>query len=602
MGCFQMPYLTCRSWCYYLVRCAIVLLATVIAHPSVAQEFLDNQPVPESRFALLIGNQGYPLPWKLDTPTADVKAIGARLAAFGFNTTILIDASFSETLVAVDRYRRALKSATGRPVGVFYYAGHGFSNEADEENFLIPIGNIGSIASMMDESVSLNLLLSLLSHDNGNAAQIVMIDACRSALGIPSNTRDFVPVSRGFSPVSARGGIAMMLSTRPGHLAYDRTSMVTEYSPFATALLEILEKPGLGTLAFMGEVMVRTAELTKAETPSQIPEVYASSGTQISLHPASAPPSRTDLPPGAFSIVVRAAVTATRGPSHELVATLEAQGFSDILSDAQPLLADPAFLTDASELLNRGLGREALSALITQYTSALPSDAELKPKFYYYATGDLLPGSGVGLPDPTNYAPDIVFPVLSDQVAVSSQLYRSGGIRYVNIAEGMADSRGPVPIWRDNFCEAREFSVPACPGGRGHQGVDLVDWSEDGPDRSARGPPIIAVESGVITRRTNYTTLELLGDSGRVWRYVHLEIGNNIRAGRRVEAGERLGVMADIMGGKDGGTSLHLHLDLRVDGTFRNPYPALLAAYERRVGPGRQIADGDRYLSISLDR
>ncbi|WP_164850590.1 caspase family protein [Sinorhizobium medicae] len=580
---------------------ALTLIALIAAASSPrAQGYTDEQSIPESRFALLIGNQAYPAPWGLDTPISDVTEIGRRLRDFGFSTTILTDASFSEILLAIDRYRRALKAAKGLPIGFFYFAGHGFMNDREEENFLVPVNKIASMPAMMDESVSLNLMLSLLAHDNGNAAQIVMIDACRAAIGISSDTRDFVPVGGGFSHISPPGGMAMMLSTRPRNLAYDRTATLTQYSPFAKALLEKLEKPGLSTLALMGEVMERTAELTAAETPKQIPEVYASSGTQIRINPASA--TRDDLPPSEVSVVVRTDATATRGLAHRLVAGLESQGFSDMVSRVQPLIEDPAFVSGAEGLLMRGASREQLSALIDQYTKALPRSVDVEPPFYYYAPGGLLPGSGIGSPDPTNYAPDIVFPVSSDRVAVVSQVYRPGGPRGTDLATSTADFRGPVPIWRDNFCEKRDWRVSTCPGGSGHQGVDLVTWTEDGPARTRGETSIVAVEAGTIVQSSNYTALVLRGDSGRVWRYLHLEIRDEIEIGRRVEAGDLLGTMSNILGGSPGGTTVHLHLDLRIDNTYRNPYPALLTAYERRVGQGRLIGEGERFLSISLSR
>lgn len=581
-----------------------LLLIVAFAITAEAQVAPDARLIPESRFALLIGNEDYPAPWKLDTPIADVEAIGARLKSFGFSTTVLTDASFAEILLAIDRYRRALKAAEGRPIGFVYFAGHGFMNEREEENFLVPVNGTGGMSAMMDESVSLNLMLSLLAHDNGNAAQIVMIDACRAALGISSDTRDFVPVGGGFSRVSPRGGMAMMLSTRPRQLAYDRTATLTQYSPFATALLEKLEKPGLSTLALMGEVMERTAELTATETPNQIPEVYASSGTQIRINPTNATGSQADLPPIRVTVVARTDVAATRGQAQQVVAELEAQGFSYMLSRVQPVLDNPAFVLGAEELLMRGATRNDLNELIDQYTDASPQPADVEPAFYYYATGALLPGTGIGAPDHTNYATDIVFPVDDNRAAVVSQVYGPFGIGSDSpgIAEYTADFRGPVPIWRDNFCEERIYEVDACPSGRGHQGVDLVTWSDDGPVNEPIGTPIVAVEAGVITRSTDHTTLELRGDNGRVWRYMQLDIGDGIARGRRVEAGDVLGTMSNIFGGRPGMTTTHLHLELRVNGTIRNPYPALLAAYERKVGSGRLIEDGDRSLSISLDR
>lgn len=589
------------NWLVLRWAAALALPFLVAIGPDAsAQEVTENGALPENRFALLIGNEAYPAPWKLDTPVSDVIAIGARLRQFGFKTTILTDASSADMLLAMDRYRRSLKSAKGLPVGFFYFAGHGFMNQLEEENFVVPVNDHGNMPTLMDESVSVDLMLSLLSHDNGNAAQIVMIDACRSAIGIPSDTRDFVPVGGGFSQISPRGGMALMLSTRPRQLAYDRISSLGQYSPFAKALLEKLEKPGLNTLALMGEVMERTAALTANETPNQIPEVYVSSATQIRLNPGVSIASQGELGRADLSVVVRTDVLSRSASARRLVAVLEAQGFSDMVSEVEPVLADTSFVSKADDLLKQGANRESLSALIDQYENASIRPIKSEPPFYYYATGALLPGTGTGAPDSMNFAPDIVFPVSSERVAIVSQLYGPGGMAGDERTANAADLRGPIPVWRDNFCEKRETKNAACPDGVGHTGVDLVTWTDDGPARNHHAP-LVAVEAGTIIRKSPYTNLVLRGESGREWRYFHLNISDKIGVGSKVSAGEELGRISNVLGGQSM-TTVHLHLELRINGVTRNPYPALLAAYERKVGPGRMIAEGDRVLSLSFDR
>ena len=45
-----------------------------------------------------------------------------------------------------------------------------------------------------------------------------------------------------------------------------------------------------------------------------------------------------------------------------------------------------------------------------------------------------------------------------------------------------------------------------------------------------------------------------------------------------------------------------LTLELWADGAFRNPYTTLREAYERQVGTGEPIREGDKILSVTLDR
>jgi murein DD-endopeptidase MepM/ murein hydrolase activator NlpD len=57
--------------------------------------------------------------------------------------------------------------------------------------------------------------------------------------------------------------------------------------------------------------------------------------------------------------------------------------------------------------------------------------------------------------------------------------------------------------------------------------------------------------------------------------------------GRRVEQGEKIGVLSNYQG-RVGGTTAHLHFDVQVftrDGwLWVNPYVTLISAYERLIG------------------
>ncbi|MGN7867630.1 caspase family protein [Paracoccus sp. 22332] len=575
----------------------ILLSIIAAAHPGIAQDSGHVERAPETRIALLIGNESYPGDYELSTPFADVTKLAERLDALGFETKVLKDASFAEMLVEVDRYRRALKGAEGRPIGFFYFAGHGFMDQRLEENFVVPVSNESDLSRMMEESLSIKLILTMLAQDNGNAAQIVMFDACRNAFGGSLESRDFLPVG-GFVEVTPAPGMLLMFSTQPRQIAYDRIASITDHSPFAKALLEKIETRGKQVAYLMIDVMQRTSELTAGELRPQLPYFVASSAAPIWLNGEPREiAALTDLPE---DVVVLAET-----PREQMtIAALRERSVALPRGELLEMLQVPEQIARLEAAIGAPEGASELPRLIREYASRQPPSVTEDPPFFYYPSGELLPGTGQGQPDAKNYAEDIVFPVDHDRVAVTTQLYGPAGYfgRSPSSLDA-ADFRGPIPIWRDNYCEARPQPNAACPAGRGHSGIDLVLWSDRGVVFNAvqDAPRILAIEAGRINRMSDFSLLVLETEGGRRWRYMHLELDPSLRVGQLVTAGQPLGRMSNIMNGLPN-TTVHLHLELWADGAFRNPYTTLREAYERRVGTGEPIHDGDKLLSVTLDR
>lgn len=197
------------------------------------------------------------------------------------------------------------------------------------------------------------------------------------------------------------------------------------------------------------------------------------------------------------------------------------------------------------------------------------------PDFEWRPAGELLAGSGQGVRTTAVHAPNIRFPVERPPAYLNSQVWNVGGSH--GPAGGWSDPRNYRYPWRDNFCEARSRATPACPGGRGHQGVDirpanarnLVHWA-------------VAVEAGRITNIGSYS-VTLTGNSGTQYKYLHMR---NVRVavGARVTQGQQLGLVSNNFGGT--ATTVHLHFEMlqNVGGRgFRHvpPYMSLVRAYER---------------------
>jgi murein DD-endopeptidase MepM/ murein hydrolase activator NlpD len=143
--------------------------------------------------------------------------------------------------------------------------------------------------------------------------------------------------------------------------------------------------------------------------------------------------------------------------------------------------------------------------------------------------------------------------------------------------------------WSDVFCERRTWSVPICPSGKGHQGVDIR------PARCANmASTAIAAEGGVVIDTDAYVSMvKIRGDSGRIYRYLHLEPTSfQVSRGQRVTLGQELGKISNLMNGAHQ-TTWHLHFDIQANiastsggaaVAFVPPYTSLVAAYRRLKG------------------
>jgi hypothetical protein len=230
------------------------------------------------------------------------------------------------------------------------------------------------------------------------------------------------------------------------------------------------------------------------------------------------------------------------------------------------------------------------------------------PVFSYRPSGDIIVSSGSrkqgGRADLTVYS-QIRFPLEKAPAFAHSQ---SSAIRrlfdkplaFEEAASGMTS----YP-WQDNFCEARSFGVGQCPTGFGHQGQDIrpgpCPSRQEGPDRcDPTRQAVVAARDGVVIRalRQQAATLQVNTRNEHIrFRYMHMNPArldaDGILNGRRVEEGERIGVVSNYLDHPNG-TTRHLHFDVQVftrDGwLWVNPYVTLISAYERLIGGrGREI-------------
>jgi murein DD-endopeptidase MepM/ murein hydrolase activator NlpD len=224
--------------------------------------------------------------------------------------------------------------------------------------------------------------------------------------------------------------------------------------------------------------------------------------------------------------------------------------------------------------------------------------------FTYLAPGDIIPGSGYrkqgGRADFNAYS-QIRFPLEKAPDFVNSQSFRDRKSGKSLELLGKANDAYP---WRDSFCEARDFGVGQCANGFGHQGQDIRSVCSprtEGAERcDPRQQPVVAVRAGILIRapKQQGVTLQVNTRTEHIrFRYMHMNPADmdvdQVLSGRRVEEGEKLGVVSNYLDHPNG-TTRHLHFDVQVftrDGwLWVNPYVTLISAYERLIGSrGREI-------------
>lgn len=209
-----------------------------------------------SRTALVIGNSAYKAS-PLKNPVNDAKDMEQILKDYGFDVTLLLDASYREMKTAVRTFGKKLRNRLG--TGLFYYAGHGVQFEG--RNYLLPINaEVGTESEIEFESIDASRVLGQME-DANNDLNIVILDACRNN----PFSGSFRSVSRGLAKMDAPTGSIVAYATAPGELAADgegRNGLYTKY------LIHFIQKPGLKIEEIFKSVRVAVvAETANKQVP-----------------------------------------------------------------------------------------------------------------------------------------------------------------------------------------------------------------------------------------------------------------------------------------------------------------------------------------------
>ena len=275
-----------------MFRSRFVFLATIL---SLTLSASANSSAAD-RVALVIGNGAYEKVPALPNPSRDSGDIGRALERLNFKVTQITNANASEMRKAIVEFGRA---SEGSQMAVVFYAGHGM--EMGGENWLIPVdAELRSDADIESEAISLRSLNFQVS--KARQLGLIILDACRNnpfAAKMKGGSRTRA-VARGLAPTEPTDNVLVAYAARDGTTANDGDG---KNSPFTTALLRNIEKPGLEISFLFRNVRDEVMTATKRE---QQPFVYGSlSKEAIYLKPADPPaaviPSVASIPSPAIT-------------------------------------------------------------------------------------------------------------------------------------------------------------------------------------------------------------------------------------------------------------------------------------------------------------
>jgi hypothetical protein len=189
----------------------------------------------ERRLALIIGNSNYKVS-PLDNPANDATDIAESLKKFGFQTTLVRNATLGQMREATRKFADQLPSAD---VALIYFAGHGI--EANRKNYMIPVNaDLKFEYELADQGYDAGIWLEMLESiksNNADRVNIVILDACRNNSLIGARN-----LGRGLGKMDAPSGTFLAYSTAPGKVAADG-GRGERNSPFTKHLLRAMQQP-----------------------------------------------------------------------------------------------------------------------------------------------------------------------------------------------------------------------------------------------------------------------------------------------------------------------------------------------------------------------
>jgi len=143
------------------------LVWTVFAAPPLWAD----EPQPERRVALVIGNSHYQHAPALANPTADAHAISDSFRRLGLDVTEGYDLNERDMRALLVKFANSMAGAKG---AVVFYAGHGVA--LDGVNYMLPVDiDLKSPADLDLNGVSVDLVLRQMRRDD--RVNVIILDA-----------------------------------------------------------------------------------------------------------------------------------------------------------------------------------------------------------------------------------------------------------------------------------------------------------------------------------------------------------------------------------------------------------------------------------------
>ena len=228
------------------------------------------------RVALVIGNGAYKYNTVLANPANDAADMATALSAAGFDVILKTDAGIDVMNKSLRDFGSKLKE--GKGVGLFYYSGHGA--QVKGKNYLIPVDqDIQDADEVVYKTLDAEAVLAKME-SAGNSLNLVFLDACRNNPfpGSSKSGERGLVVMRVDLPESV-----IVYAAEPGKTAADGEK--GRDSPFTTALLHNMTKPGQDILDLMKKVK---AEVSAATNGAQSPRVDQNLSRDFAFYPGTA--------------------------------------------------------------------------------------------------------------------------------------------------------------------------------------------------------------------------------------------------------------------------------------------------------------------------
>ncbi len=264
----------------------------------VGAMFVVTEARAERRIALVIGNSGYAHAQALRNPRNDANDLAQSLQKLDFEVLLGLDLDQQKFASVVEQFARMLD---GADVGLLFYAGHGL--QINDRNYLVSVNaKLESEFLISSETLELDAIIKLM--ELKAATNLVFLDACRNNPLTENLRRNLAAMKRGASlgrglaRVDASGRDTLVaFAAAPGQEAADGSE---RNSPFTSALLKHLPKPGLEVSVMLKEVAADVRRDTRgAQRPQQLSDMtrtFYFAKAEAPAAVAAASPARIETP------------------------------------------------------------------------------------------------------------------------------------------------------------------------------------------------------------------------------------------------------------------------------------------------------------------